>query len=326
MGERNGTYTDTHTESVVDGRTRHYGDFYGVDDRADRSDDRPLLIVWGNCQAEAMRILLASDAETQFRTVRIPPVHELESADLPHVHRLLRTASILLTQPVRAGYRSLPLGVPDLAEVLPPNATVLKWPVLRYAGLHPFQVIVRHPSAPAAVPDTVPYHDLRTILAVHHGLSADDEWDVPVSPDGLRNAAAASLAELRRREARDADVSAADLFVDAGVDATHTINHPTNQVLEGLARRILNELNAQGTVQAPGRALLGAVRAPVESRVLRALGLAGDARADWTVDGTSYSPDFVHRMHMDWYLRHPGFVDAALTRHAALISILGLPL
>ncbi|MGV8873767.1 MAG: WcbI family polysaccharide biosynthesis putative acetyltransferase [Rhodococcus sp. (in: high G+C Gram-positive bacteria)] len=310
----------------MDGRTRHYGDFYEVSENlgrsADSRDDRPLLLVWGNCQAEALRILLDSDPAMPLRTVRVPPVHELQSSDLPHVGRLVRQASVLLTQPVRAGYRSLPLGVPDLAEALPTDATVVRWPVLRYAGLHPFHVIVRHPSAPAAVPDMVPYHDLRTILAAERGLGADDEWDRTVSDDGLQRASEASLLELRRRELRDTDVAASDLFEGAGRAATHTINHATNVVLIALAQRILDQLNTVCTVRDPGRELLGGVRAPIERRVLDALGFEGDARTEWSVDGTSYSPDSVHRAHLHWYATHPEFVDAALVRHAELIRTL----
>ncbi|MDZ7932034.1 WcbI family polysaccharide biosynthesis putative acetyltransferase [Rhodococcus sp. NPDC076796] len=309
----------------MDGRTRHYGDFYATAHEPVRSaDDRPLLLVWGNCQAEALRILLDSDPDMPLRTVRIPPVHELESSDLPHVDRLVRQASVLLTQPVRAGYRSLPLGVPDLAEALAPDATVVRWPVLRYAGLHPFQVIVRHPSDPAAVPNMVPYHDLRTILAAHRGLGSDADWDVTVSEDGLRRAAEESLDELRRRERRDTDIVASDLFRDAGSNATHTINHATNPVLGALAQRILDHLDTGSTVRDPGRELLGGVRAPVEERVLKALGLQGDPRPNWSVDGAELSPDSVHRAHLQWYADHPEFVGAALERHAELIRALGL--
>lgn len=309
----------------MDGRTRHYGDFYATAHEPVRSaDDRPLLLVWGNCQAEALRILLASDPALPLRTVRIPPVHELESSDLPHVDRLVRQASVLLTQPVRADYRSLPLGVPDLAAALAPGATVVRWPVLRYAGLHPFQVIVRHPSDPAAVPNMVPYHDLRTILAAHRGLAGDADWDVPVSEDGVRRAAEASLDELRRRERRDTDIVASDLFRDAGSNATHTINHATNVVLGALAQRILDHLDTGSTVRDPGRELLGGVRAPVEERVLNALGLHGDPRPNWSVDGSPLTPDSVHRTHLEWYAARPEFVGAALERHAELIRTLEL--
>ncbi len=311
--------------AIMDGRTRHYGDFYGIPNTLGHSaDDRPLLVVWGNCQAEALRVLLDSDPAMPLRTVRIPPVHELESSDVPHVDRLVRRASVLLTQPIRSGYRSLPLGVPDLADALPPDAVVVRWPVLRYAGLHPFQVIVRHPGAPAAVPSLVPYHDLRTIRAAACGLDRDEDWDRSVCAEGLRHAAQASLDELRRRESRDTDIAASDLFEDAGRAATHTINHATNVVLAALAQRILDQLGTGCTVRDPGRELLGGIRAPVEQRVLDALGLDGAPRLEWSVEGTTYSPDSVHRAHLQWYATHPEFVDAALTRHSELIRTLGI--
>ncbi|MCJ0980649.1 WcbI family polysaccharide biosynthesis putative acetyltransferase [Rhodococcus sp. ARC_M12] len=309
----------------MDGRTRHYGDFYAAAHDPGRSDDdRPLLLVWGNCQAEALRILLGSDPSMPLRTVRIPPVHELESSDLVHVDRLVRRTSVLLSQPVRAGYRALPLGVPDLTEALPPDATVIRWPVLRYAALHPFQVIVRHPSDPSAVPNTVPYHDLRTILAARRGLGSHEDWDRSVSDDGLRQAAESSLDELRRRESRDTDIAASDLFSAAGSNATHTINHATNTVLTALAQRILDHLGTGSTVRDPGRELLGGVRAPVERRVLDALGLDGEPRANWSVDGNPLSPDSVHRAHLLWYAERPEFIGAALERHAELIRTLEL--
>ena len=45
-----------------------------------------------------------------YRTVRIPPVHELERGDLTHLDALLAVTDVLVTQPVRADYRDLPLG------------------------------------------------------------------------------------------------------------------------------------------------------------------------------------------------------------------------
>ena len=68
------------------GRREHYGEFYGLRPLPD--DGRPLLLVHGNCQAEAMRVLLAGVGE--HRTVRVPPVHELEAS----VAEASRTRSI----------------------------------------------------------------------------------------------------------------------------------------------------------------------------------------------------------------------------------------
>ena len=55
----------------TDGRTRHYGDFYGVLP-ADPADGRPVVVVHGNCQAESLRLLLAAD---DVVSERLPAVH-----------------------------------------------------------------------------------------------------------------------------------------------------------------------------------------------------------------------------------------------------------
>ncbi|GAA2054215.1 hypothetical protein GCM10009722_10380 [Williamsia deligens] len=288
------------------------------------STEDPAVLVWGNCQAEALRVVLNSLNTTPLRTVRVPPVHELTPSDLPHLERLLRRTRAVLSQPVRAGYRDLPIGLDDLRERLASDAVVVRWPVVRWAALHPFQVIVRHPDDPSMDPDGVAYHDLRTIAAARDGRGADASWDVDVAPAAFREAARMSADELRRREQRDTDVAVSDILEAVGAQATHTINHPQNAVLLRLGQRIADELGLSGTVADPGRALLGGVRAPVEHRVLSALGLQGDGRRDWLVDGRTVSADEIHRTQIAFYARHPGFVEAATTRHADLIDVLGL--
>ncbi|UPW07283.1 WcbI family polysaccharide biosynthesis putative acetyltransferase [Gordonia terrae] len=310
-----------HDDVPVDGRTRHYGDFYGVTETP-LADDRQLLLVWGNCQAEALRIVLSSSPDLRFRTVRVPPVHELESSDVDHVERLVRRAAVIVSQPVRAGYRGLPIGGPDLVD-LAPSARVIVWPVIRYGGLYPFQVIARHPAQPSAVPAAVPYHDLRTVLAARDGRRSFAEWDVDVTGEHLREAARWSVEQLAARERRQCDIAISDILLDAGADAAHTINHPGNRVLLTLGRRILDALGASAPIP-PTRELLGNIRAPLEQRVIEALGIDASARIAWDVDGAVMTEEVVHRSQMQWYADHPEYIDAVLDRYVELIDILGL--
>lgn len=305
---------------AVDGRTRHYGKFYGVAD--DVPDDRQLLVVWGNCQAEALRLVLASSPDGRYRTVRVPPVHELESADVPMVERVVSQAAVIVTQPVRAGYRGLPIGAGDLAEFAP-SARRIVWPVIRYGGLHPFQVIVRHPSNPSIVPAGVPYHDLRTILAQRDGRTRFDEWDVDVEPERIRSAAEWSIDQLAIRENRHCDIGISDALPGLGARAAHTINHPGNEVLVALGSRVLDALGSPG----PGplqRELLGNVRAPVEQRVIDALDLDATARTTWCLDGVTRTEQEIHERQLRWYAEYPEFIDAAIDRYGELIEILGV--
>lgn len=284
----------------------------------------PLWLVVGNCQAEALRLVLDGVEDRPYTTVRIPPVHELERSDLPALHRLLERTTVLLTQPVRAGYRDMPLGTEELAAHLPRSARVVRWPVIRYAGLHPFQAIVRNPVDRSVVPPVVPYHDLRTVTAARDGRSDDDEWDVAVPPESFVAVADASSAELARRERTQCDVGISDVLRSYGTDAAHTINHPGNRVLTELGRRVVALLGVDLPVPEREATLLFSAVAPLERRVLDALGLNAAEKPLWIMDGHELNPTDVHRVQLQWYRDNPDFVPLALERHALTLELLGL--
>ncbi|MGJ0120115.1 WcbI family polysaccharide biosynthesis putative acetyltransferase [Williamsia sp. MIQD14] len=299
----------------LDPRTIHYGGFYGVSEPRGAQDGRPLWVVWGNCQAEALRVLLDTVADRGFVTCRVPPVHELTGDDIPHVQALLTRARVVLSQPVRSGYRDLPIGTDDLTRWLPADAVRLRWPVIRYGGLYPFQVIVRDPAEPSVSPPVVPYHDLRTLFG---------HDDVEVTPEQIRDAAQWSIDQLAAREARDCDVGVSDTLHGFGAAAAHTINHPGNPVLATVATRLLSAAGHRGVPGDPGRILLGGVRSPLEERVVDALGLDAAPRDAWTVDGRAVAQAEVRTAQAAFYADHPVYAEAARTRYAELLEILGM--
>lgn len=288
-------------------RREHYRDLYDGPQR----DGRPLAVVHGNCQAEALRVLLDGSPDWPWQAVRVPPVHELEEADLPAVDALLRSTSLLLAQPVSDGYRGLPLGTAEVAGRLAPCAQVLRWPVVRDAGLHPWQAIVRAPDG--AEPPIVPYHDLRTLTGRE-----------PHAPD-LVAAAEQSRAELAGREARDCDVAVSDLLPGLGAQAFHTIDHPGNELLLGLAHRVQAALGVAPDAAEPGRVLLGGVRTPLEAPVLAARGFdLGAVREHWLVDGAPVGAGVVAEAHRRWYADRPDVVEGGQRRYADRLGLLGL--
>lgn len=299
---------------VTDARRRHYGAFYGLDEPAG-----PLALAWGNCQAESLRVLLATVPGLPFTPVRVPPVHEITDDDLPHLGRLLARTGLLAAQPVRDGYRGLPLGTAELAAALPPGARTVRWPVIRHPALHPWSAIVRHPDDPAAVPPPVPYHDLRALAA-----AAGRAPGRPPGPAALREVGDRAVAELARRERRDADVGVSDVVASVGAAAAHTLNHPGNPVLRVLADRVLAAAGTPAAVRDPGRELLGGIRAPLRRDVLDALDLPDEPRAHWRVGDRRIGEDRVRAEQLRWYARHPGWVAAGLERHAPTLELLGL--
>ena len=294
------------------GRRQHYAHFYGLLPLP--RDERPLLVVHGNCQAESLRVLLDGDA-SPVRTARMPPVHELTAEDLPHLDRLLAEVDVLVSQPVRDGYRGLPLGTAEVLAraVRRPRPVVV--PIIRWAALHPFQVIVR---SPAGDPPLVPYSDLRT-LTLAAGRPA-----LPESPSAgaVRAVRDLSVRELEGRQARHGSVPVVDLLDAAGATAVHTVNHPGNDVLVGVAGRVLTASGLVGGIADPGRTLLDSVHAPVLPEVLTALGLSGTTRQDWLVDGRRTADAEVQEAQLRWYADHPGVAEAGLDRHAEAAAVL----
>ena len=285
-------------------RRQHYRDFY----QGPPAGERPFAMVHGNCQAEALRVLLAGSASFGWQMVRVPPVHELTEDDLVALDALLARCTLLVTQPVRDGYRGLPLGTREMAERT--GATVVRVPIVRYSGLQPWSAIVRVPDG--AEPPVVPYHDLRTLTGRE-----------PTAVD-LVAVAQASVDELARRERRDTDVAVSDLLLGLGADAVHVLNHPGNGLLIGLARRIQEMLNRPADAGDPGRELLGRIRAPLEPAVLDALGLDAPPREHWLVDGEPVAAGEVVAAHRAFYADRPDVAAAGLARHGSRLASLGL--
>lgn len=308
--------------SSVSGRVRHYGTFYGLPEMAgDKPDRRPTALIYGNCQAEAVRVLLAGSKSTVVQTFRVPPVFELTGDDIVHLRRIAARCQFLISQPVTDDYRGLPLGTAQVAAMMRPGSSVIRWPVVRYSGLHPYQSIVRDPRDPARDPPVVPYHDLRTLASARTGL---DQMGVTPSVGALREVGLASAAELRRREQQGCDVVISDVLGDLGGGDMATINHPGNRVLIELAHRVQAALGGPPDAGDPGRALLGDVVAPVDRPTLRALGMPGRGHRSWTVHGRSVRSGTVHGRQWRWYLENPWMIEAGHLRHGATMDLLGL--
>lgn len=293
-------------------RTRHFAHFYGLQPL---ESDGPVALVHGNCQAESLRIVLDGPG---LATVRIPPVHELTARDVPHLHAWLARAGTLVTQPVRGGYHDLPLGGQELAARLPPGARVVRVPVIRFAGLYPTHAIIRPPGNEGLAPPVVPYHDLG-VLAEAAGLGPLPPLDV----GQVRAVAAHALDELRARELAHGTEIVSDLFAAPSFAQMRTLNHPGNVVWLALAARVRARLGLPEHDGDPGRPLLDRLHGPRDPAVLAALGLDGEPRDHWIVDGQRVPVDAVREAHLAWYAERPGVVAAGLRRHGTALRLLG---
>ncbi|WP_307485486.1 WcbI family polysaccharide biosynthesis putative acetyltransferase [Microbacterium trichothecenolyticum] len=304
---RPGSLAD-HGEAVI-ARRRHYAEFFG---EAPLPADFGLVV--GNCQAESLRLVIASE---ELPAIRVPAVHELTAADAARLHGLLAAAAFLVVQPIRDDYRGLPLGTAQLRASLPPSARVVAVPAVRFAGLHPFQAVLRLPEYPED-PPLVAYHDVRTV-AEAAGRPVPSE----ISPAAVRALADASVAELRRREALGLDIPASDLLSPVVDDLARTVNHPGNALFLPLGERLVEALGAPGRVVDPGRPLLASVRAPLESWVVDAWNLDAEPRPDWIVAGEVLPAAVVREAHLAFYAERPPLLAAVVARMEPLLLTWG---
>ncbi|GAB2460183.1 WcbI family polysaccharide biosynthesis putative acetyltransferase [Jatrophihabitans fulvus] len=286
------------------------------------NDGHDRVVVWGNCQAAPLGDLLAAPlAAHGLRVVSVPPVYLADEADVARVHDEVRRSALLITQPVGDDYRVAGCGSGTLGALLPRGARTVRWPVTYHVGPFPAQARGYAGDGERVNAPLTDYHDLRIVLAARRGWDVQrtlDGW--AIAGDAVRAVAQASTAELRRREA-GLDVPVSDLV--GAPDALWTMTHPTNAFLARVARRVLDHLGLDGTVDVPEREYLGQRRAPIDADVATALGWAHDTvRPQWVIDGAAVPDAELVATQLEFYAERPDVVAATLQRAAGRMAAL----
>ena len=295
-----------------------------------------VAVIYGNCQAEALLQVLKQRAEftQQYQLVSIPPVQSLQSRDLHRVSSLVARADLFLTQPVRDDYRGLPIGSEQMRALLPEHATVLRFPSMFFAGLHPYHASV-HAAGElgTALPLTESYHDLRHLAAAGWGLGDDAALDWLhgfVGDAGVIRARAEEGVRVLAEREKSLDVGISAALQTLSWNSFHTLNHPSNEILAHVATAVQRQAGLHSALGCPapeysGPQILGFLRAPVEADVAASLGLTvPPGYSGWTSHGHALSADEVALTHLAWYRAHPGVVAAGLAEHRERMAELGL--
>ena len=270
----------------------------------------PIALVYGNCQAEAVRRILLTHPgfSSDFHLLRVPAVHEITGREIGLIHRLLPRVQVLIAQPVKAGYRDLPLGTDQIADRIAPDARVIRYPVAFFEGVFPFHVYVNADDGPiAASAPITDYHDLRILHAAGQGWDATTttRWlsELRLDPDWLRRNAEASLAELDRRETRlTVRLSGTIRRPENLTSSFHTINHPANRLVTEVARQVLAHLGYPDAARVTDsrQTYLDHLKPPRELQILRALGTEPDPDEPqtWRTSSGTFSMADVVRAHL----------------------------
>lgn len=284
-----------------------------------------MAIVYGNCQAEPLRRILDAAPGFTYPTLALPPVHLMRADEADALRRLLPHIGLFIAQPVRDGYRELPLGSEQMGALV--NGRVIGIVQLFYRGLYPFQAYVRHRGYEAPRSE---YDDLRFLYCAAKGFDARHAacWLREYEPprDVVAQVAAESRAELGRREQQfGLEVRAAARIDDPELhgQSFYTINHPRLPLLRIVAEGICRTLGLPFELRIK-REPLSRILTPLEPAVCTALGLSQAPRPGWQLDGASYSTERLLALHLRRYAADASIVSAGIEQHGQEMVRLGL--
>ena len=283
------------------------------------------VVVWGNCQAEPIALLLRAPlARHGLNVVVVPPVFLVDEAGLDAVHNEVRASAVLISQPVRDEYRIPGCGTSQLAELLPPSGRLVTFPSTFHIGAFPYMVNAHGGDGERVPAPLTDYHDLRALVAAERGLDVERAlawWPAPPA-EAVRAVDADSIARLREREA------SLDVTVSSQLDsptALWTLDHPSNVVLAAIAGALLGVLSIDEAIEVPSREFLGARRAPVEAAVVTAHGWPVQAAAPvWRIDTREVPAAEVLAAHLALYRDRPDVVADTRSRYAERLDVLEL--
>jgi hypothetical protein len=299
---------------------------------APRRDHRPVALVYGTCQAEALRrILLTHPAFAErYHLPRIPEVQGITPHVLALIESRLPEVEVLIAQEIEPGYRGMRLGTEQLVAQLPGSATVMRFPSPYFEGTFPFMVYIDGdvPRGAAFYPLTNS-HDLRTLYAAGRG------WDLgttlrrldqlQLDPTWVRDNAERSLKELSSREAA-CTAQVADFIRQHPTSSFLTVNHPANGLVTEMARQLLTHLGYQDAdlVRGSRQTYLDCVTMPLEPQIVRALGgePGADTQGELITSAGTFSRAEVISAYLALYADNPGLLAGGLRQHAERLRIL----
>ncbi|MCK6210811.1 hypothetical protein KZX45_09685 [Georgenia sp. EYE_87] len=294
--------------------------------------NRPVVTVYGNCQASALRTLLqrSPSFSNKFTIAWIPGAHQITAHQLPTIRKILRKTSIFITQEIKNDYRGLPLGTSQFVSALASGAQVVTYPVMYYRGLHPYLVYVHANGALGTpAPRTEGYHDLRFIAAAARRMRPAEasRWleDYTGNAEWIRAVASESLNELKRREER-LDIKVSHAIAPLRDTAFWTVNHPSNDLMDVAVQGIMDALSLDSDVLAPlDYELLSSTVVPVHNHIRHALGYTTTSTESlWTIANTLTLEKRLLESHLEYYTARGEILEHALREHGEVLHRAGL--
>jgi hypothetical protein len=299
------------------------------------------VVILGNCQARALALtLIASNAFRSRFEVVFFTAYRIPEQKIKRLHRLVKSAAVVLPQPISNGYRGgIGLDTETICAMAQ-DAIVVRWPSLYWNGYAPDLCYLRDASGQKVTDGPSPYHDRVILRAFNEGMTVADVCRLLADPDRPSDAAAGAVAgtnELDRRSA-DCDMNVAPFIAENYRRELlfTTFNHPTDRLLSFVAQQIGKRIGVTDAFRRArprarpwrrGRSgeLLGGSFLPLHANHVRTLGLEFGSQhtagnAEYRLRGVTVKPVAAVRAYYEYYASNQDLVELNLRPPADVIA------
>lgn len=287
-------------------------------------------IVYGNCQAMAIRSFLSRHPEVKdkYEFVDIKPVHLLSQNDVSDLEEAVRAIDLFIFQPVSDNYRNLPsLSTNYLSNLTKKSCKKISFPTAYFTGYNPEITYLKGHSG-IVKNDPFPYHDIN-ILRLYANAKSSDYIVRNIQEESfydekyiLENCQE-TISKLKERESNltiklsgyiERNFRKAKLF--------HSFNHPSADLLEYLFTSIVRlceiEVSTKFSDLFANADVLGQSSFPAYKATQEILSLQFQENTAYRINHESFSIEDVVLKYVTYYENNKNmiseFIEHTLTR------------
>lgn len=207
-------------------------------------------IIYGNCQAEALKIFLPKQKkfEEEYDIISLKPVHLLDQNDIPIIIDYMKSIDLFIYQNISENYRGMPeLGSEYLKNIMKSGAQKISFPSIYFKGFNPELVTLKNIEGGNFISDFA-YIDINILNLTIKGANQQEIIRTISKPSFYTSQFVVDnynscIDELALRE-KNCDFSISQYIKEFGQNARtfHVFNHPTAIILDNLSQRIFMKI------------------------------------------------------------------------------------
>jgi hypothetical protein len=272
--------------------------------------------VYGNCQSEALRLVLRDHApfSERFEILNIAPVHQMTAVQRQELIDLAPSLDLLITQSIGDAYA--PATSSAVLASLRPTAQRIVIPGAWFNAYFPDVIYPREPNGAPLRGAPTDYHSYivhRAFLQDAKKSEALRRLQLEIDPAIVTENLSRNMAETRMRE-EGADVVLSDFIEERfrSEKLFHVVNHPSAPLIFHLADRVLDLLGLPITTQearSKRAGLLDVIQWPIPPSIGKAIGATFAMPTSYRFAGADHSAAEFVDLYYAFYETRPDLLE-----------------